>query len=250
MVMKPRTFVIGDIHGRANALHEVLAFADFRDKVDRLITLGDIVDGGENTREVLDRLVKIKHRIDITGNHDLWALPWFAFSENPDNVGKKPPEPPLWFNQGGFWTARSYDFNPWNVPQSHIDLLRGQIPYYVDSKNRLFVHGGFNPKVPIENQSVETLTWDRSLIKYAKNHPIPGYNLVFIGHTTTQLFLGQLLGHGSKPLKYHNLIMMDCGAGWNGNLCVMNVDNIDEYYLSGIQEPSGMDDQTEEFSWS
>jgi len=246
MVMKPKTWVIGDIHGRANALHEVLALANFRDETDRLITLGDIVDGGEDTRGVFDRLVKIKHRIDILGNHEGqpgsgWARDWMTFADNPDNSGKKPPEPPLWFNQGGFWTARSYDFNPWIVPRSHKNLLRGQIPYYIDSKNRLFVHGGLNPKVPIENQSVETLTWDRSLIKYAKNHIVRGYDLVFVGHTTTQLFLGKLLGHGSKPLKYHNLIMMDCGAGWNGNLCLMNVDDTDEYYLSGIQEPSRME---------
>jgi len=145
--MKPKTWVIGDIHGRANALHEVLALANFRDETDRLITLGDIVDGGEDTRGVFDRLVKIKHRIDILGNHEGqpgsgWARDWMTFADNPDNSGKKPPEPPLWFNQGGFWTARSYDFNPWIVPRSHKNLLRGQIPYYIDSKNRLFVHGG------------------------------------------------------------------------------------------------------------
>ncbi len=247
--MKTRCFVLGDVHGRANALHEVLALANFRDKTDRLITLGDLVDGGEDTRGVFDRLVKIKHRIDIAGNHDLWALPWFEFAENPDNVGKRPPEPPLWFNQGGFWTAKSYNFDPWNVPESHKNLLRGQVPYYIDNKNRLFVHGGFNPKVPIENQSVEMLIWDRTLIKYARNHTINGYNHVFVGHTSTQLFLDKLLGRGAEPITYHNLTLLDCGAGWNGNLCVMNVDDIDEYYLSGIQEPSRMDDQTEEYSW-
>src|SRR5208283_2622447 len=92
MVMKPKTWVIGDIHGRANALHEVLALANFRDETDRLITLGDIVDGGEDTRGVFDRLVKIKHRIDILGNHEGqpgsgWARDWMTFADNPDNSG-------------------------------------------------------------------------------------------------------------------------------------------------------------------
>lgn len=69
-----KKFVIGDIHGRYNALKEVLKKSKFNCKKDKLIILGDIVDGGYNSYMVVGELLKIKNKVFIMGNHDEWFM--------------------------------------------------------------------------------------------------------------------------------------------------------------------------------
>lgn len=237
--MEKRTFVIGDIHGRATALKQVLTKAEFNRDRDTLINIGDVCDGGRQTKQCLDILLTIKNRVDILGNHDAWTLGWMQGSA----------ELPIWVHQGGYNTLYSYDWDRRNVPFSHYNLLLSALPYYVDEQNRIYVHGGFNPKVPIKNQTTEFIMWDRSLIQYAKQHKISAYTHVFVGHTTTQL----IKAGWTQPLTFNNLTMVDCGGGWNGHLAIVNVDDIDEYYLSDLQKPGREDDpdypDTEEDAW-
>jgi serine/threonine protein phosphatase 1 len=221
--MEARSFVIGDIHGRANALKQVLKKAEFNFDTDTLINLGDVCDGGRQTKQCIDILLGIKNRIDILGNHDFWAYNWMITGA----------ELPVWVHQGGYNTMYSYDYNLHNVPITHSDMIKNALIYYIDKKNRIYVHGGFNPKVPIENQTEDFITWDRTLIEYAKEHNISAYTHVFVGHTTTQL----IKNGWTKPLTFHNLTMVDCGGGWSGKLALVNVDDISEYYLSDIQKP-------------
>ncbi len=69
-----KRYVIGDIHGRYKALKEVLKKSNFNYDTDKLIVLGDVVDGGVNTYEVVEELLKIKNLIYILGNHDVFLL--------------------------------------------------------------------------------------------------------------------------------------------------------------------------------
>jgi serine/threonine protein phosphatase 1 len=207
------TYVIADIHGNLLGLADVLHKCKFRED-DTLISLGDVVDGGILTKDVIDVLLEIPNLINIRGNHDNpWALQWMRDGS----------EYPLWWNQGGRATAQSYEFHHMNVPKRHIDFLAHSVPYYIDNKNRVFVHGGFDPSMPIEDQFTEVLTWDRSLLcDYAPDHVIKGYNHVFVGHTSTQF-----LGGAVYPVTFNNLTGMDTGGGWNGKLSIMDVDTFE-----------------------
>ena len=234
------TYVIGDIHGRATALRQVLDRAQFRYDSDKLISLGDICDGGRQTKQCFEILLKIKNRVDTASNHDEWAYNWMLGGA----------ELPVWVHQGGYNTMYSYGFDRRNVPISHSNLLKNAKTYYIDEKNRVYVHGGFNPLVPIQNQSREFIIWDRTLIQYAKEgHVISAYAHVFVGHTTTQL----IQPGWTEPLTFNNLTMVDCGGGWNGRLALINVDDISDYYMSDIQIPGGEDNgeypDTEEEAW-
>ena len=132
----------------------------------------------------------------------------------------------------------SYDFNRRNVPEPHINLLKNAVPYFVDEKNNLYVHGGFNPKKPIEEQDPEYLMWDRDLVyKYGRgyaNYPIKEYNWVFLGHTSTQGIMHDW--NVVTPIISHNVVAMDTGGGWNGKLTIMNVKTL-EYWQSDVQVP-------------
>ena len=221
--MKSRCFVISDIHGRARALKEVLLKSDFDFEEDRLITLGDICDGGRKTKECYDLLLTVPNRIDVIGNHDYpWFYDWIT----------RGIELPIWTHQGGLATIESYDYDRKNVPRAHKEFIENSLPYFVDEKNNIYVHGGFNPKVPIEKQKLDFLTWDRTLIKYARTHVIKQYNHVFVGHTTTQL-IDKTISH---PITFNNLTLCDCGGGWMGRLAMVDADTLD-YWVSDMQVP-------------
>jgi serine/threonine protein phosphatase 1 len=123
-------------------------------------------------------------------------------------------------------------YNP--LEKSHQEFFNKAIPYYVQD-NKLFVHGGFDArhgKTP-DQCSIEFLTWDRDLIEYAREgNIIPVYDMVYVGHSTTQSYSWEL-----EPIRFSNLIMMDCGAGWTGKLAIMNIDT-NEHWLSAIQDPA------------
>ncbi len=71
----PRTLIIGDIHGRLKKLMRALEYAEFNESVDRLIGLGDYIDRGRESAQVLDYLVGRTKRypgrdIYLRGNHE------------------------------------------------------------------------------------------------------------------------------------------------------------------------------------
>ena len=233
-----RRLVIGDIHGRFEALKEVLDKASFDYEKDMLIVLGDVADGGYNTAQVVEELLKIKNLIYIVGNHDEWFM----------NHIKTGWAEEVWLQQGGCNTLNSYGgdcesaesiydkskVNTTNIkiPKSHKEFFdKGK--YYFELDGMLFVHGGINPAIPkLSSQSKHDLLWDRNLIEFARKKPVPGFKKVFVGHTTTESY-GSL-----EPLKFNNLIMMDCGAGWTGKLAIMDI-NTEQFWLSEKLAPTG-----------
>lgn len=211
-----KRFVLGDIHGAYRALLQCLSRAGFNYKTDILICLGDVSDGWPEVCHSIRELLKIKHLVYILGNHDEWTLNWFLTGESPD----------IWVNQGGRATMDSYQCA---IPSSHIRLLQTARIYYV-LDNKIFVHGGFNPKIDISLQEQESVVWDRSLLHIAMEmqdagiEKITDYDEIYLGHTPTVNF-----GH-SAPLKICEVYLMDTGAGWRGGfLSLMNIDTKEIY---------------------
>jgi serine/threonine protein phosphatase 1 len=207
-----KTFVIGDIHGAYKALLQCLKLSKFDKKNDRLICLGDVCDRNGKVKECIDELLTIPNCVYILGNHDAWALEWAIH-------GKAPQE---WLSQGGAQTVKSY--KGIGMPKDHIQFL-SQAPLWFVDKNRLFVHGGFDPERPIEETPKEIFLWDRSLLKKAQQLQLTrpdwkfgSYDEIFIGHTPTINF-GK-----SEPQKFCNIWAVDTGAGWAARLTIMDVD--------------------------
>ncbi|MBU1204735.1 MAG: metallophosphoesterase [Nanoarchaeota archaeon] len=211
-----RRFVIGDIHGRYKALKEVFKKSSFDYDKDKLIILGDVVDGGYNTNLVVEELLKIKNKIFIIGNHDEWFMNHIR-SEWAEQI---------WLSQGGRETLSSYKDQ--KIPVIHQEFFNKGKYYHVEDK-MVFVHAGFTPDLHPSKERKFTLVWDRDLIKYARaGNVIKQWESVFVGHTTTQTY------GSTKPIKFNNLWMLDCGAGFTGKLCIMDIDTKD-YWLSKSQ---------------
>ena len=210
---KQRRFVLGDVHGAHKALEQCLQRSGFDYENDLLVSLGDICDGWPETAACFEELLRIKNLVLITGNHDIWLRDWL-------DHGKKDE---IWLINGGQATLDSY---PEGVPESHHALLKSSHDFYL-LDNRLFVHAGILPSVPIHEQSMEILTLDRKLATIALlNLELFGesiickeYDEVYIGHTPIHKE-GYL-----EPLKSGNVWLVDTGAGWTGVLSIMDIDS-------------------------
>ncbi|MDD4981561.1 MAG: metallophosphoesterase [Candidatus Omnitrophica bacterium] len=218
-----KTYVIGDIHGAYKAMVQCFERSKFDYKKDRLIVMGDVCDGYPDVRQCIDELLKIKHCDLVIGNHDMWALDWALRGDKPE----------IWRSQGGDRTMASYNGGP--MPQTHIDFLKsGHL--WLDVGNKLFVHAGFVPDLPLEQNSAQVLVWDRDLLKdaweaanYRREAQITKYDDIFIGHTTTELY------RTLQPIHVCNVWDLDTGAGWSGKLTIMDVDT-KEYWQSELSK--------------
>lgn len=221
-----REYVIGDIHGSYRGLCQCLNHVQFDKTKDRLICLGDVCDGWSETKEVINELLGIKHLVQILGNHDAWLLEWFETGN----------ESFMWFSQGGEKTIQSYGRRDL-VPKKHIRFLRNALPYYMDinrkGDRRLFVHGGYNWHLALDDQKIDTFIWDRHLIydafkKYSQGKCNSAYGIfkhIFVGHTPTLNF------DMRKPGHFCNVWALDTGAGWDGRLTIMDSHTF-EYWQS------------------
>ena len=225
-----KKFVIGDIHGNYKALLQCLMLAKFNYQEDKLIVLGDTCDGLPDVKKCFDELLKIKNLIHILGNHDDWALEWF---DNPIGIPKN-----IWTSQGGLNTLKSYDGA---MTDSHLKLLKNAPLFHIEydyDDSYLFVHGGINPNQHnIHKQDKSVLLWDRELIKSArwKNNQRPDYRYgnferIYVGHTTTECYCQNV------PIKLCNIFMLDTGAGWSGNLTIMNIESGEFWQSEYVEE--------------
>ena len=219
-----RTLVIGDIHGGLKALQQVLAKAAIT-KEDTLIFLGDYVDGWSESAQVISFLIDLSNEhncVFIKGNHDVWCEDWLR-------TGKKESK---WLIHGGQATVESYaDINKYDK-QMHLYFLERMKLYFVDEKNRLFLHAGFTSMHGPEQEFYDSnFTWDRTLWEMALTMDkrikkdsllfpkrLKLYHEIFIGHTPTLYYDIDI------PMQGCNVWNVDTGAAFKGKLTIMDID--------------------------
>ncbi len=226
-----KTFVIGDIHGGYKALLQVISRAKVTTN-DTLIFLGDYVDGWSQSPEVIDYLIEINLKqncIFIRGNHDELLLQWLDKSK--DNLE--------WYKHGGEATVTAYSKVSTSVKQNHIEFLKSLQNYYLDSKNRLFIHAGFTNMNGVKHEYFEKLFyWDRTLWetalaldkkieKTSKYYPkrLTLYDEIYIGHTPVSRISKFI------PVQKACVWNVDTGAAFKGFLTILDVDS-KEYWQS------------------
>lgn len=231
-----KQFVIGDIHGAYKALLQCIAASGIDKEKDTLIILGDVADGWLFVKECVSELLTFKNLVIIRGNHDQWFMDYIKMGYKPE----------LWVTQGGEATLESYHNEDDELVAHMKDYFMNSKLYYVDNKNRLYVHGGFNWHKDIEDNTADEFMWDRHAYQtaagwesYNITHPsekpfvFKDFNKVFVGHTSTQYPIGWKHKPGVEPVFVSNLINLDTGAGWTGKLTIMDADSL-EYWQSDL----------------
>lgn len=192
-------YAIGDIHGRVDLLQSLHAL--IRKDIDQrrpdravVIYLGDYIDRGEKSSDVLDLL--LDHPVDgaesihLLGNHEDFVLTFLRDA----SVG----EP--WLKNGGDATMLSYavglppvadraerhrlmrDSLEEKLPERHLAFLRSLEMLHVEG-DYAFVHAGIRPGRPLEDQIPEDVLWIRGdFLNSRADHD----KCIVHGHTVTK----------------------------------------------------------------
>lgn len=197
--MSERLIAIGDIHGCQVALETLLGLiAPTADDV--VVTLGDYVDRGPNSRGVIDTLIQLGKKarlVPLMGNHEEMMLD--VVNNGAAHHG--------WLKYGGVDTLESYGFdgNLDFLPDDHQAFFDSMGDYF-ESDDFFFTHAAYDPDLPLKNQPVDLLRW------YPLTEGVPAPHTsgktALVGHTANRD--GEIFDMG-------HLICLDTycyGGGW------------------------------------
>lgn len=244
--MAGRTFAVGDIHGDLGHLTRLLERLPALAPDDTLVFLGDYVDRGDASREVVERMMALPSAtparvVCLRGNHeDGWltvcARGW------PEFVLRAP---------NGCWdTLRSYTGRPargeaptraeWDalttgsfLPPGHLDWMRS-LPVWHEDDHAIYVHAGLpfddgRFLHPREVAHPEPLLWQRSgrfFREYLGKR-------VICGHTPTDSLPEELSTHTpddpSDMWLRGSVVAIDTRCGMGGYLTAVELPAVRVY---------------------
>jgi serine/threonine protein phosphatase 1 len=199
-----KIFVVGDIHGCFDKLQALMQIIPIDYANDQLIFIGDYIDRGSSSLEVMDYLVALKKRVPSTiflkGNHEDMLEKYLDGSDRFTYL----------FNGGqrtlDDYLNRTKDPKTFPIPPEHLNFYQSLVMHY-QTENYIFVHAGIRENVALELQDPMDLLWIREPFIYSKFNF--GKRIIF-GHTPFQ-----------QPLVQPNKIGIDTGAVYGNMLtCV------------------------------
>lgn len=169
-----RLIAIGDVHGCAHALDTLLDMIGPQ-APDTFVFLGDLVDQGHNSREVIDRILELRRTCNVVvirGNHEEMML---AARDNEAALR-------YWEMCGGVMTLNSYRYGAGlnQIPPEHWALLEESRDYF-ETEHCIFTHANYLPEVPMNAQPTHQLRW--ALFDPAEARPHVSGKPVIVGHT-------------------------------------------------------------------
>ncbi|MEN8689641.1 MAG: metallophosphoesterase family protein [Desulfobacterales bacterium] len=199
-----RIYAVGDIHGCYDKLLALMEKMDIDFESDTLVFLGDYIDRGPQSFEVVAYLADLNQRyantIFLKGNHEQMLEKYLS---GEDRI--------TYLVNGGQQTLESYMNRPRPegepaIPSTHLEFFKS-LQIYHETQKYIFVHAGLKNKVPLEKQKTEDLLWIRR--RFIESKYDYGKMVVF-GHTPLH-----------EPLLLPNKIGIDTGAVYGNRLtCV------------------------------
>jgi serine/threonine protein phosphatase 1 len=204
------TYAIGDVHGCYLKLRSLLGHCAVHcgGETPRFIFVGDYVDRGPNSAEVVQFLVELQAKardriVCLRGNHEAMLIE--AANEG-DQL--------LWLINGGDATLESYGvMDAAEIPPEHLAWFM-TLPFTVSDGRRFFVHAGVKPGIPLDRQPEESMLWIREpFLSDTRDH---GQYIVH-GHTPTE---------DGRPQVRPNRLDVDTGACYGGPLTAAVFDDV------------------------
>lgn len=189
---------IGDIHGCYTAFDTLLEKINIQ-KDDIIVTLGDYVDRGPDSKKVIERLIEIQKTgqlVALRGNHELMMLD-AALSQF---------DLEYWLVVGGKETLASYSekLDLAAIPDAHWNFIKNVCVDWWETEKNFFVHANANPNLPLNKQSPQDLFWK----KFSNSKPHYSGKIMICGHTSQK---------NGFPLNIGHSICLDTwvyGDGW------------------------------------
>ena len=205
-------YVVGDIHGTFTRLQKFLDKIGFNPEVDRLFSVGDLVDRGPESHLVLEWLAK-PWFIPIMGNHEEMAVD-YHLEPNKTAIFEQD-----YKDNGGAWNVKaSY------ATTSEVSRLFSKLPvaitYLREGKAPIgLVHADCpladwdrfasvlsNPQDPWFTHIFKNALWDRRRPQGLRHDTIRNVDYIVVGHTPVP-----------RPTMIDNVLMIDTGAVFTGD---------------------------------
>jgi serine/threonine protein phosphatase 1 len=184
-----RELAIGDIHGCARAFQTLLD-ALKPEPTDTIILLGDYIDRGPGSCEVIDMILDLNRRctvVALAGNHEKMLLR--ARSER-DWLAD-------WLTYGGETTLDSYLRRGYAreigaIPAHHWKFFSDQTLDSWETDTSIFVHASIDPDLDLSDQPDYLLFWQR----FADPTVHKSGKRIICGHTSQKSGLPAIFNHG------------------------------------------------------
>jgi serine/threonine protein phosphatase 1 len=209
-----RIFAIGDIHGCYDALVDLLGRVPIDWSRDRMVFMGDYIDRGPQSFEVVQHLIELQDRhpetVFLKGNHEQMLE---DFLSGKDRM--------TYLYNGGQQTLDSYlrqagSSGRYPIPEAHLRFF-GSLRLMYATADYIFVHAGLRQNVPPEKQNPDDLLWIRE--NFINSRHSFGKRVVF-GHTPFD-----------EPMVEPDKIGIDTGAVFGNKLtCVQLPD--EKFYFA------------------
>ncbi len=174
----PRIFAIGDIHGCANTAKKLLLEEIKIEKKDELYFLGDYIDRGQRSKEVIDLILELKnenYKVNtLRGNHEQL----FIDSEKSFNDFES------WIVNGGVATLESFEISRFSELDDEYKNFFNETKFYFETDGFIFVHAGLNFDVQHLFEDKFSMLWIRNM-KVDKKRV--DNRIIIHGHTPTPL---------------------------------------------------------------
>ena len=218
--MAERLIAIGDIHGCIHTLKGLLKTISYSSTTDTLVFVGDYIDRGRFSYEVVEFVKKLQHEVGkekcvcLRGNHEQMAIE--ARNAGYDSI---------WISNGGGATLQSYEENQVD-PLNHISWFE-TLPVIYDTPEIIFCHAGLS-KPNLEDNKLDDFLWGRDWIERDIE---PREKQVVFGHTPRQ--------DGHAYVTNTGDICIDTACVFGGNLCALVIEesgNSECFYEKRHQE--------------
>ncbi len=214
--MSRKIFAVGDIHGCYDKLIAMMKILPWnKNNGDLLVFIGDYVDRGPKSREVVEYLVRLKKQggdfVFLKGNHEKMLLDYYI--EQKDQM--------LYVANGGAETIASYvegaiGSKAFVLPEEHLDFLLS-LSLFCECDDYIFVHAGLRDGVALPEQLEEDLLWIREEFIYS---PYEWNKRVIFGHTALE-----------TPFVTPGKIGIDTGAVYHNKLTAVELPRMKFYQV-------------------
>ncbi len=214
--MSRKIFAVGDIHGCYDKLVAMMNILPWhKEEGDLLLFIGDYIDRGPKSREVVEYLVRLRQQggdfVFLKGNHEKMLLDYYI--QQKDQM--------LYVANGGAETIASYveggiGRKAFVLPEDHLEFFLS-LSLYHETEDYIFVHAGLRDSVPIGEQSEEDLLWIREEFIYSA---YDWNKRVIFGHTALEI-----------PFVTPGKIGIDTGAVYGNKLTAVELPRMKFYQV-------------------
>lgn len=224
-----RLFAVTDMHGQYKLFMEFMKWKGVSKK-DMVVNVGDLVDRGDGSFNLLTHFLLAENAFTVQGNHEIMMYDALFRNCSGGAVAN-------WICNGGDWELDVDEALLLGAAKAAHDKFPVLIDLELKNGEFLgFAHAGF----PFEsredvfdidynntvggvtlNKIIQKATWDRRQIN-AVAQPIDGYKWIFHGHTVTQLIRED---EEPEPIIKGNQVWFDTGAPFtDGRMTVLEID--------------------------